>query len=113
MKQDEFACVSSPNLSGVSVYVFPAVCDFADYPPSRPAAEQKVHGGVGSLVKGLTLPSNMVPMETRHKTSCQHQTIINCTCVISVLFRCELQRAIKLIAGNLQNCRNNVFLMSE
>lgn len=69
------------SLSSVSLCVFSAVCDFADYPPSSPAAEQKVHGGVGSLVKGLTLPSNMVPIETRHKTSCQHQTIIKCTCV--------------------------------
>lgn len=48
--------------------------------PFRPAAEQKVLGGVGSLVRGLTLPSNMVPIETRHKTSCRHTTIIKCTC---------------------------------
>lgn len=68
------------------VSVFTAVCDFADYPPSSPAAEQKVHGGVGSLVKGLTLPSNMVPIETRHKTSCQQQTIIKCTCVSSAFY---------------------------
>lgn len=66
--------------------MFPAVCDFADYPPSGPAAEQKVRGGVGSLVKGLTLPSNMVPIETRHKPSCLHQTIIKCTCVSSAFY---------------------------
>lgn len=66
--------------------MFPAVCDFAEYPPSRPAAEQKVRGGVGSLAKGLTLPSNMVPIETRHKTSCQHQTIIKCMCVSSAFY---------------------------
>lgn len=51
--------------------------------PSRPAAEQKVLGGVGSLVRGLTLPSNRVPIETRHKTSCRHTTIIKCTCTSS------------------------------
>lgn len=48
--------------------------------PFRPAVEQKVLGGVGSLVRGLTLPGNMVPIETRHKTNSWHTTIIKRTC---------------------------------
>lgn len=40
--------------------------------PSRPAAEQKALGGVGSLVRDLFLPSNMVPIETRHNNNKAH-----------------------------------------
>lgn len=37
---------------------------------SKPAAEQQELAGLGSLVRGLTLPSNRVPTETRHKACC-------------------------------------------
>lgn len=70
-----------------SVCVFPRCVTLLTMTPSRPAAEQKVPSGVGSLVRRLSLPSNMVPIETRHKTSCRRTTIIKPTCTSSHLGR--------------------------
>lgn len=76
-QMDEFASVSCVMHEGV-LYMCVTLLTLT---PSGPAAEQKVLGGVGSLVRGLTLPSNnRVSIETRHKTSCRHTTIIKCTC---------------------------------
>lgn len=76
-QMDEFACVSCVSHVGV-LYMCVTLLTLT---PSGPAAEQKVLGGVGSLVRGLTLPSNnRVPIETRHKTSCRRTTKIKHTC---------------------------------